>query len=217
MTSSRTMTTSALAYAGLFLAGSFLPRLPEGAYSDAEVIALLSDAGSRWAIVVAGLLLVLAGLALLPFLAVLFTRLRAADRTSCLPVVVLGAGMVHVVMLLVAAQFFSGYATGIAVGEVPVPSEATLFRVLSNQGFGVMLVPGLVAAGVMMAATSLASREHQGMMPGWLVVTGLVMAALTLAGPLWIPQFLPVIWVVLVGLAHPARSASERGPVVAAG
>lgn len=215
MNANRPLVASAVAYAGLFLAGSFLPTLPEGAYSDARVIGLLADSGSRTGIVLGGLLLTLAGLAVLPFLAGLALRLHRADPRSTAGVVVLGAGLVHVVMLLVAARSFSGYATGIAVGELEVPVDATMVRVLSDQGFGTLLLPGLMAAGVAMGVASLAARRH-ALLPGWLTVAGLVMAVLTLGGALWIPQFLPPLWVLLVALTLAEGSPDPARDGVAA-
>lgn len=209
MPRSRTLVVSAVAYTALFLAGSLLPRLPEGAYSDREVVDLLAEPDSRTAIVAAGLLLTLAGLALLPFLSALTTGLRRADGTSSLPTLVMAAGVLHVAMLLVAARFFSGYATGVMVGEVPVPSDPTLFRVLSDHGFGTLLVPGLMAAGLMMAATSLVGRRT-GVLPAWVCTTGLALAALTLAGVLWLPQYLPPLWALIV--AFTLRDGTGEGP-----
>lgn len=210
MPRSRTLVLSAVAYTALFLAGSFLPRLPEAAYSDREVVGLLAEPGSRTAIVAAGVLLTLSGLALLPFLSVLATRLRRADALSSLPGLVMAAGVVHVAMLLLAARFFSGYATGVMVGEVPVPADPALFRVLSDHGFGTLLVPGLLAAGLMMAATSLAGRRT-GVLPGWVVITGLTLAVLTLFGVLWVPQFLPPLWALIV--AFTLRDGTDPGAV----
>jgi len=175
---------SGLVFAALYLVAVELMYLPEGRYSDARVIELYRDAGTRSGIVLGGVLLVIAGLALVPFLADLRERLGPRDPLT--GVAVAGGGL-YVAMLFVAAGLQSGYATGVTVGELPEPVDPTLARVLSDHGFGLLLIPGLLSAGVLVLASSLAARRTAAL-PRALTTTGFVVAPLLLAGAAWVPS-----------------------------
>ncbi len=197
----------------LYLAATFLPALPEGADSDAEVLGLVQEGGSRNLIVLGSVLFMLAALALLPFLSQLTATLRHAevsrtDSDSPLIGVVFGGGLLYIAMLLTAGNSFGTYATGVAVGELPVPQDATLVRVLSDQGFGLLLIPGLLSAAAMILAASLVARRSQAL-PSWVCITGFVFAPLLLLGAAWAPQFLVPLWTLMAGFALRPSSVAE--------
>lgn len=211
--STRTAAVSAVAFTVLYLAATFLPTLPEGAYSDAKVLGLVQDGGSRSLIVVGSLLLILAALALLPFVSQLTATLRhaavsRADPDTPLIGVVFGGGLLYIGMLLTAGNSFGTYATGVAVGELPVPEDATLVRVLSDQGFGLLLVPGLLSAAAMILAASLLARRSHAL-PSWVCTTGFVFTPLLLLGAAWAPQFLVPLWTLMAGFALRPSSVAE--------
>jgi len=176
--------------------------LPEGTYSDARVVALYSDDGTRLGIALGGVLLVLAGLALLPFLAGL--RERLDPRRPATSVALIG-GVLYVAMLLVSANLHSGYAMGITIGELPEPADPTLARVLSDMGFGLLLIPGLLSAAALILASSIEARRIDAL-PRALTTAGFVIAPLLLAGAAWVPQFLVPLWVLAVSVASLRRS-----------
>ena len=212
--STRTAAFSAVAFTVLYLAATFLPTLPEGASSDAKVLGLVQESGSRSLIVVGSVLFILAALALLPFVSQLTATLRHAelgrtDPDSPLVGVMSGGGLLYIAMLLMAGNAFGSYATGIAVGELPTPEDATLVRVLSDQGFGLILIPGLLSAAAMiLAASMLARRSHA--LPSWVCITGFVFAPLLLLGAAWAPQFLVPLWTLMAGFTlRPSRVAES--------
>lgn len=198
----RSMRASAAAYAVLYLATIFLPSFPEGAYSDERVIGLFGEGSGRMSIVLGGILLCLAGVALIPFLAGLAVLLRSRHPGSIAATAAPMAGLLHVCMLLIAATFLSGYATGLAIGEIPGPVDTTLARTLGNQGFYVLLIPGLLSAGVMILATTMAGRA---LLPRWVRIAGLVLAPLTLLGAAWLPQFVMAVWCLLLSFTLPPQ------------
>ena len=206
-----------LAFAVLYAAFTLTPlmELPEGAYSDQRVIALYADAGSRTGIVVGGLIVGLAGVVLLVFLADLRRRLADGAADATLPSLAFGAGLIYVVMLFVAGNAWAGYATGIAVGELPAPQDATLLRVLSDSGFGLLLIYGLLAAAALVLATSLCARRTD-LLPTSLIKSGYVIAPLLCLGFAWVPQFLLPLWVAAVSIAF-LRQRPEAPLVTADG
>jgi hypothetical protein len=211
--STRTAAFSAVAFTVLYLAATFIPTLPEGAYSDAKVLELLQDSGTRSLIVVGSVLYIVAALSLLPFVSQLTATLRHAeqgrtDADSPLLGVMSGGGLLYIAILLIAGNAFGSYATGIAVGELPTPEDATLVRVLSDQGFGLILVPGLLSAAVMiLAASMLARRSHA--LPSWVCITGFVFAPLLLLGAAWVPQFLVPLWTLMAGFTLQPSGVAE--------
>ena len=183
----------AVAYA----VATFLPVLPEGVDSDAQVLALVNEADSRTAILVGGGALTIAGLIALGWAALVATRLDH-DR-GWLARAVLAGGLGYGLMLMLAATAFTGVATGIAVGELPPAEDPYLVRLVSDLGFHLLLVPGLLAASLMVAAATALGRRA-GMLPTPVVVVSAVIVPLLWAGPLWAPQFLVPIWMLMVGL-----------------
>ena len=178
-----------------YFAAAFLPTLPEGAYADARVAALLGG-GERTAIVAGGYLWAVAGVAALAFAHLLAAALPATRPAAAAAVRAAGSG--YGVMLLVASIAFTAVPMGIAVGELPGGAPVETFRVLTQAGFFALLVPGLLCGAVMVVATSLAMRGGNG--PKWLVSTGFVVAPLLLLGFAWVPQFLVPLWALGVSL-----------------
>jgi hypothetical protein len=198
----RTGPMAGLTFAGLYAAFTLSPlmELPEGASSDERVIALVADEGSRTGIVVGGFIVGLAGVALLVFLADLRRRLEEGAPDATLPTLAFGAGLVYVAMLFLAGNAWAGYATGIAVGELPVPRDATLLRVLSDSGYGLLLIYGLLAAATLVLATSLSARRTD-LLSTSVTRSGFVIAPLLCLGFTWVPQFLVPVWVIAVSIA----------------
>ena len=202
-------TASGVAFALLYFAALALGDLPEGGYSDARVAELYADEGSRSGIIAMGVLLGLAGIALLPFLADLRARLRGAALAAD---IAFAGGLLYVVALFGAGGLASGYAIGVALGELPEPVNVELARVLTNQAFGLLLIYGLFSASALVLATSIGSRAT-GAVSKRTRIAGFVIAPVLLAGAAWMPQFLVPLWVLAVSVGH-ARSAPR--PLAAA-
>jgi hypothetical protein len=209
---------SAVTMAVAYLTAVFLPSLPEGVDSDAQVAAHAE--GATAALVIAGgYLLAVAGLAALVFahlLSALLPRGHAAGHDAGHDVgslVVRAAGSAYGTVVVVAAVMFAAVPMARAVGELPgqVPVEA--YRVLVQCGFFALLVPGLLAAGVTMVGTWSALRGSAT--PPWVGVLGLVMAPVMLLGFAWGPQLLVPVWAVAVAFglrvdAGPSVPGAER-------
>jgi len=200
---------SATVYAVCYFVALFLPRLPEGAYSDDQVSALFGDPAERTPSIIGGYALSIAALAFLVFIS-LFMRALAPDRTA-LTGTVRVAGTAYAAMLMLAAVLFCSLPMGVAIGELPTDTDPTVYRTLSNAGFYALLVPGLLAAAVVLVASSLELRRRQEV-PRWAAVLGLVLAPLLLLGVAWVPQFLVPLWAVAVAHAT-AQPAPARETV----
>lgn len=213
ITSQTAARASAIVFAVLYAAALHVPELPEGAYSDTHVIDLVTEPSSRLAILLGGASLTVAGLALLPFVAYLTTIVRQAVPDGILPLTTFAGGLLYAGMVIVAAQYFSGYAGGIAMGEVPAPADATLVRVLNDHGFGTLLVGGLLSAGVMVLSACLAGSA---VLPTWVRRTGFPVAASCLLGAAWMPQYLVVLWILTAAftLRSPVPASRDLAPTL---
>ncbi len=88
----------------------------------------------------------------------------------------------------------------------PVPRGADLARQLDGLGFGLLLVAGALTLALFIAlASNLARRD--GTLPGWLTVAGYVVAVLQLAGALFFPFALALLWVLIVAIVLVRRPA----------
>lgn len=202
--STTALRVSAVIFTAAYLVAAFVPTLPEGNYSDARVLDLLDDGGSRTPIVLGGYALAAAAAAFLCFTAALCSRL-SSGRDDSLVSIGRATGIGYAVMLMVASTAFSSLPMGRALGEIPASDDAMLYRVMSNSGFYAVLVPGLFSAAVMVAALSMVLKRSAAA-PTWTVTAGFVIAPLLLLGVAWAPQFLVPLWVLLVGFG--LRSAT---------
>jgi hypothetical protein len=124
---------------------------------------------------------------------------------DALATVALAGGLVYVAMLFTAGAAFGVLPLAIGVGELEAGSvDPALARVLVQLGFTILLIYGLLAAAVMVLATSLAALRDAAP-PRWLAIGGFVVAALLLLGPIYVPQLLVPLWAVATAVALSRR------------
>ena len=122
-------------------------------------------------------------------------------------------------------MLFAGTATAGAVApmlhfaNVPAPS-ASVDRVLSSVGYGLVFVYGVQVAG-MFTITTTTLAPKAGLMPRWLAVLSYLMAAFLLLTTTTQPAALLVyparVLLVSLALFRGARSINRAGPTPAAG
>jgi hypothetical protein len=183
-----------IVFALLYLGALFgVLDLPEGADSD-EAVQDAFGPDNRTGIIVGVYMLAAAGLAFLVFLSALVRRLGAVDE-SPLRGISGAAGVVFVAMLFGAAACWGVLAFATALDELPGPVDVPLARGLTQLGFVLLLIFGLVSAAALIGAASLLGWRS-GALPRWLAILGFVVAPLLLLGPFYVPQLLLLIWVV---------------------
>lgn len=170
-----------LAFAALYVTFWLVTELPEGSYSDERVLESLTDTGKRTGYVVGSVVIALAGVAMLVFVAYLRHRLALLDPHGPLPSLAYGAGLIYVVLLFSAGSNWTGYAIGLAVGELQPPEDTELVRVLNDSGMSLLLIYGLFSAAVLVLASSVSARRS-GLLPRWVTTSGVVIAPLLLLG-----------------------------------
>ena len=134
--------------------------------------------------------------------------MREGATGRALAAAVLAGGLVYVAMLYAAAAAWGVLAFATAFDEIPEPVNADVARALTQLGFVMLLVFGLLGAVTMIVAASVAILRDRP--PGrWLGWAGFPVAALLLLGPFYVPQLLVPLWVAVTAVALLWRSGSR--------
>lgn len=201
MSPDTSLRVTATAFTVAYGAAVFVPSLPHGAHTAAEVAARAEGAPAAF-VVAGGYLYTVAGIAAMVFAHLLAGSMPTrGDRAA---VVVRVAGTGYGLALLLAAVLFTAVPMGVSVGELPGAVPVETYRVLTQAGFYALLVPGLLCAGTAMLATWAGLRRSTST-PAWVGAVGLVCAPLTLLGFTWAPQFLVPVWAMTTGFGLRVR------------
>lgn len=149
--------------------------------------------------VIGTMLLTAAGLLLMAFLVSLATVVHGAGTDHDPAVTVLrGAGVMAGVTLVVAALVGGAMAASMTFSpDFPAPG-GELIRSLDQMSLGMMLVGTGWSMALAVALASWTARRS-GTLPGWLASAGLVVAALLLLSPMFLPFVLVPLWSLVTG------------------
>jgi hypothetical protein len=180
-------------FAVLFVVGVVASNVPADTASDQAWLRDYSGTRNHVGHLVTAYALVLAGLSLMAFLVMLWSRIRDArvGATSIVPVV--AAGMAGALMGV----------GGVLMGVVSISAlrhYPELIRFGSDGGFAMVGVGGMLAAAVSVAWLSVMGRRCGILGPvlGW---SGIVVAVLLLGAIAFIPIAALLIWVVAVAVS----------------
>lgn len=200
-----------IAFVVLFVVGLFLNfgDTPNVKSSDTSAIAAqkwvneLSTSGHRTGLIVSAYLLVLAAIAFVWFTiglrASLAPELGAGRLISNLGV--LGASAITA-----AAMSGAVVAGSISLGEEPLPLSGDAIRVVMGLFYPFLLVVfGLVSAELI--ATAAVAIKRSGLLPRWLLYTGWIAVLGGLAGVVFLPFVLPLLWYLAVSIVGFIRAA----------
>jgi hypothetical protein len=185
---------------------------------DQEWTDWFDDSGNRSLYLVGIFLIVLASLALLSFAVLISTLLRdrGSDRGTWAPLA-LASGTAAAIFIILAALITGAIASALTLAPDfdQVPS-ADVLKAIEQVGFGILLVGGGWTAAMFVATVSAAARGT-GVLPGWLVTTGFVVAALLLLSFFFLPFFLFPLWMLVVSviLLRSPRPAGTGSPATA--
>jgi hypothetical protein len=195
-----------IAFFVLFVVGFLTISTPNKGTDTAKWARWWSDSGHRAAAVVGAYLIVLGVFAFVWFMWGLNQRLREPSG------VMITFGSLFVGLALVSALIRAAIPGGKVFGDTPVPAGADLARQFDNVGFAVLLVAGALAAGAFTATASYCARRD-AILPGWLTITGYVVAVLQLAAGLFFPFVLFPLWVLIASIVLLRRTARIGTPV----
>jgi hypothetical protein len=210
----RTM-LAGIAFVVLFVAGVIVTfgDSPEIKSSDTATTAALkwtlelSKSSHRVGLLIGGYALILAAIAFVWFCNGLREWLASSPATgrAISGLSVLGAAAIGVAALIGGA----GIAGGVEFGEMPLPSGDAI-RATTELFFPFLFVVfGLVSAALI--ATLTVSATRAGTLPRWLVYAGWLAVLGSIAGVVFIPFVLPLLWylaIAIVGFARAQRGAA---------
>lgn len=189
------VTASAIGFAVLFVAGMFLSGTDTEDKTADEVLEAFRDDKSLN--ILAGYLLVLAGLAFLPLAWAILERVRAG-LSPMGGQVARWSAQLFVAMVLVSGMLFAGLAAAVSFGAEEDP-PAELIRFVPQIGYAMVLAAGALCAGLFLALVSRAGQRAAAV-PQWFWILGYVAAVAMLAGVVFLPMVLLPIWAISAGV-----------------
>ncbi len=206
-----------VAYVVLFVASVIVSSPPADDASDATWVANYTGHSEQARHLATGILLLLAGIALMTFLVALWRRIAEAEPTaspSPLPIAAAAAATA----CMGAGGMVMGYISGGEIlGHYPLPS-VDLLRMSNDLGFALAGIAAAWSAAV--AVVSLSVQGHAaGVFGTRMRAAGVVTALVLILSPLFIPIVALLGWVLIVAITWIRRagqhaSLAERQPVV---
>lgn len=203
---------AAFGFAVLYFFGmAALPNTPDDRASDGKWLAFYADSGHRATLILSGFVLVLAGLCLLSLVAGIWTKVRRARQGTLNPLPVVAAA-VSAAFIGVAGVVNATVAGSMVFGNSPEP-PASILRFSSDMSFPMAAVGGMIAAALAVATLS-AQARRAGLFGSRLAIFSYVMAVISVASFIWIPQAAMLLWCIVVGVAllRQPRTRANAGP-----
>jgi hypothetical protein len=187
---------------------------PDANASNKKWLDYFASSGNQIAQVVSAFLFVLAGLCLLWFLTVVWSRVAAARRpeaTSPLPLLAAGVAAVSIAIGGVFNAIIAG-AMIFGNGKLPEP-RADILRVFGQISFPLIAVAGMIAFALALGCLSLQARRA-GVFGGGLTIFSLVVAVLALFSFIFFPMLLVLVWFLVVSVVL-LRRRPDTAPAAA--
>jgi hypothetical protein len=195
-----------VAYVIFFVASLIVSNPPADNASDHKWIANYTGHSKQFGHLLTGILLLLAGLALMTFLVALWRRIAAAhpaEMVSRLPV----AAAATTAALMGAGGMVMAYISGgELIGHYPLPG-ADLLRMSNDLGFALAGVAGSLSAGVAVATLSLQGHAA-GVFGARMRAAGILTALVLTLAILFIPITALLAWVLVVSVMWIRRPTS---------
>lgn len=152
------------------------------------------------------LVLAVAALCFVGFLADLVTVLRKADGSDGpLPIVALSSGIGFLVLTLAAGTMFAVLPNLIAFDEVSAEVNPDIGSVTVQVGYLLLFIYATVVATGLVLATSVIGLRAR-LLPRWLGRAGYLLSGLLLLGFSGPPLFLLLLWIIGISIALRPRT-----------
>lgn len=216
MWNDRAITIGGIVFVALTVPGYLLMAggVAAGDTTTAEAASWLGESGHRTRSIVGMYLMCGGALGFTVFLAGVLGRLRASECNPILRELAGITGTIFAICQFVGAVGMATAAMSVAFDVEPLPVEASLTR-LSSLGVEIWLVPGMLAASAFVGSLAVATFTSR-VFPAWVGLAGVLCAAVLLAGIVFLPVFMFMLWtasVALVVLVRPqARALLPAAP-----
>jgi hypothetical protein len=199
---------SGIAFVILFTASVFTDATPNANASNAAWTAYFASASHRDLALASGFLGVIAALALLSFLVIIWTRIAAVSRSGVASPLPVAAAAVSAACLAVGSLLQALIPGSMIFNSLPEPSPGIL-RVFDEVAGPLILVGAMFAFALALASLTLQARAA-GAFGTRMTVFSLIVAVITLASFQFFPVLAPLIWVVTVSVVVIRRPALVR-------
>jgi hypothetical protein len=200
-------------FAILFAVGALLisSASPNTSKGDSATVAhawliRINNSGHRASIVIGGILLVIAAIALIWFSAALRSRFAISPANPAGGFAILAA-----VGIAVGSVGPLAIAGGHTFGNEPLPTDGTVIWMFNDLLFPCVLLIFGLASSAFIAALLLTARSA---LPTWLVIFGWVAVVAGIVGVLFIPLALVLLWYICLGVYGATRAAPAEEPAV---
>ncbi len=198
-----------IAFVACFIGSVGVSMPPAATASNKVWEANYTGHGSQVQHVATGILLVLAGLCLMSFLTILWTRIAAARRPETLGPLPLVAAGVSAACFAAGGILMAGISASALIGSAPLP-RADLLRFGNDLGFGMVGLGGMLAAALSIGCLSVQARSA-GLFGTPLMIVGLVVAVVLLGSLAFVPILALLIWVIAVTIVLMRRGSGAVG------
>ena len=194
-----------IAFIALFLAGLLMINSPNPDESNAIWTSYFADRAHQSLVTISGFILVASGVCLLAFLTTVWQRIAAARRPAAPSPVPIVAGAVAAGAIMIGG-FAQAVVTGSMIfGNMAEPGPDTL-RLAQNMGFPLIMVAGMFAASLSVAALSVQAYSA-GILGRRLLILGEVVAVGLLASVFFFPMVLLLVWTAVMATVLLRRGA----------
>lgn len=195
-----------IAFALLVVVWSLLTHVPAAVDAPDHILDVYAEPSVRAQAFAGTLVLAVATLCFIGFLADLVTLLRRTDGSDGpLPTVALSSGMGFLVLTLAAGTMFVVLPNLIAFDEVSAQVDPDIASVTVQVGYLLLFVYATVAASGLVLATSGVGLRAR-LVPRWLGLAGYLLSGLLLLGFSGPPLLLLLLWIAGISIALRPRT-----------
>jgi hypothetical protein len=206
-----------VAYVVFFLGSVLVSSPPKDNASDQKWIANYTGRSQQIGHLATGILLALAGLALMTFLVALWRRIADAEPTASPSRLPIAAAAATAALMGAGGQVMAYISGGEILGNYPLPN-VDMLRMSNDLGFALAGVGAAWSAAVAVAVLSVQGHAA-GVFGTRMRAFGVIAAVVLLLSPLFIPIIALLAWVLTVAITWIRRSGQpdsipERQPAV---
>jgi hypothetical protein len=195
---------SGLAFVVVFVASLFLDTTPSVSAPSAVWTSYFASAGHRETALAAGLLGVVAALAVMSFLVITWTRIAAGRPGPASPLPV-AAAAVCAACIAAGSLLQALIPASMIFNSLPEPS-AGIIRVLNQASGPLILIGGMLALALAMASLALQARAT-GAFGTALTIFTLITAVITVFSFQFFPLLAPLAWTATISIVLIRRPA----------
>jgi hypothetical protein len=199
---------SGITFVVLFVASIFMENAPDPNASDTAWTHYFASASNRELAVASALLGVIAALALLSFVVIIWARVAAAARPSAASPLPVAATALSAACIAVGSLLQALIPGGMIFGSLPEPSP-DIMRVLAGAAAPLILVGGMLALALAVASLALQARAA-GAFGTSMTIFSLVVAGITVFSFQFFPVLAPLVWAVTLSIALIRRPTLAR-------